>query len=115
MSNDKTQEPTLHEKQRAALKLIKMMETDVLTALTTGAPLVIEGKGPLGALLSVLQVAEKATTEKLIPIFGAEGGDYNTAEKRLISDLASRECETGEEKCSCLPCRARHLIDSERS
>lgn len=43
-----------------------------------------------------------------------KGGDYNTAEKRLISDLASRQCEGLEgNKCGCLPCRARHLINSE--
>jgi hypothetical protein len=72
MAEEKT-EKTNYEKQRAALKLIKMMQTDVATAMATGAPLVIEGEGPLGALLSVLQVAEKATTEKLTPILGADG------------------------------------------
>ena len=62
-----------HGKQRAALKLIKMMQTDVSAALASGAPLVIEGEGPLSALLSVLQVAEKATLEKLVPVLGADG------------------------------------------
>jgi len=61
------------EKQKRALKLIHMMKTDVQAALTAGAPLVIQGEGPLGALLTVLGVAEKATVEKLTPILGADG------------------------------------------
>lgn len=84
MADEKT-EKTNFEKQREALKLIKMMETDVATAMATGAPLVIEGEGPLGALMSVLQVAEKATTEKLTPILGADGKTAGGGGKVVLS------------------------------
>jgi hypothetical protein len=82
---DEVSEPTLQEKQRAALKLIKMMQTDVMTAMATGVPLVLEGEGPLGALLSVLQVAEKATAEKMVPILGADGKPAGGGGKVVLS------------------------------
>lgn len=43
-----------------------------------------------------------------------KGGDHNSAARRLISDLASRECESNARVCNCLPCRARWVIDNER-
>lgn len=82
---DEVSEPSLYDKQKAALKLIKMMETDVMTALATGAPLVIQGEGPLKALMSVLQVAEKATIEKLPTLLGADGQPAGGGGKVVLS------------------------------
>jgi hypothetical protein len=46
---------------------------------------VLEGEGPLGALLSVLQVAEKATAEKMVPILGADGKPAGGGGKVVLS------------------------------
>jgi len=69
---DEVSEPTF-EKQKDALKLIRMMKVDVQTAMTTGVPLVINTMGAMKALMTVIEVAEKATVEKLTPILGADG------------------------------------------
>lgn len=65
-------EPT-YEQQREALKLIRMMKVDVQTAMTTGVPIVINTPGAMTALMTVIEVAERATVVKLTPILGADG------------------------------------------
>jgi hypothetical protein len=65
-------EPT-YEQQREALTLILMMKVDVQTAMTTGVPIVIDTPGAMTALMTVIEVAEKATVAKLTPILGADG------------------------------------------
>jgi hypothetical protein len=57
--------PTEEDVDKQQFTLIQMMKNDILTALRSGQQLVIEGEGPLGALLTVVQVAEKATAERL--------------------------------------------------
>lgn len=69
---DEVSTPTT-EQRMAALKLIRLMKGDVVTAMQQGVPIVIEGEGPLKALLSVIQVAEHATLKEMAPILGADG------------------------------------------
>jgi hypothetical protein len=49
---------------RSGLKLIKMMKGDIITSMKTGQQLIIQGDA-LGALLTVVQIAEEATLLKL--------------------------------------------------
>lgn len=58
-------------KLKAGLKLIRQMKTDIMMAMTGGTQLVVEGEGPLGALMTVVEVAEQATAKELIPLIGA--------------------------------------------
>lgn len=69
---DEVSQPT-SEQRMAALKLIRLMKGDVVTAMQTGAPLVIEGEGPLKAIMTVIEVAEHATLKEMAPILGANG------------------------------------------
>jgi len=59
------------DKLKAGLKLIKQMKTDIMMAMAGGAPLVVEGEGPLKALMTVVEVAEQATAKELIPFIGS--------------------------------------------
>jgi len=77
MVNDKTlqdeiTEPTTSQSMKS-LKLIRLMKGDVATALQDEVPLVVEGEGPLTALMTVIQVAEHATLKAMAPILGADG------------------------------------------
>jgi len=60
-------------KPKEALKLIRLMKGDIVTALQQNVPLVIEGEGPLGALLTVIEVAEHATLKQMAPIVDPSG------------------------------------------
>lgn len=78
MVNDKTLEDDLgqttdRERRMRSLKLIHMMKGDVVTALQQDVPLVIEGQGPLTALMAVIEVAEHATLKEMAQILGADG------------------------------------------
>lgn len=80
MVNDKTLQDELtppeitdQERRMRALKLIRLMKGDIVTAMQGGIPLVIEGEGPLKALMTVIEVAEHATLKEMAPILGADG------------------------------------------
>ena len=62
-----------NKKLREGLKLIRLMKGDIHTCLRDGIPLVVEGEGPLKALLNVVEVAEHATLKGVVPILGADG------------------------------------------
>lgn len=68
-----TNETTDQERRMRALKLIRLMKGDIVTCMQTGAPLVVEGEGPLKALMTVVEVAEHATLKEMAPILGADG------------------------------------------
>lgn len=56
---------------KRGMKLIKQMKTDIVAAMTSGVPLVLQGPEPLKALLAVIDVAELATLKELIPFVGS--------------------------------------------
>ena len=62
-----------NQKLKEGMKLIRLMKGDIITALRDKVPLVIEGEGPLKALLTVVEVAENATAKALAPILGPDG------------------------------------------
>lgn len=62
-----------NKKLKDGMKLIRLMKGDIFTALRDNVPLVIEGEGPLKALLTVVEVAENATAKALAPILGPDG------------------------------------------
>ena len=66
-------EPTDQERRMRALKLIRLMKGDVVTAMQTEQPLVVEGNGPLTALMTVIEVAEHATLKEMAPVLGSDG------------------------------------------
>lgn len=66
-------ESSAYEKHRRMLKLIRLMKGDVVTCLQDHLPMLVEGEGPLKALMTVIEVAEKVTIERLTPILGADG------------------------------------------
>jgi len=78
MVNDKTLQDDLgetsdQERRMRALKLIRLMKGDIVTCMQTGVPLVVEGDGPLRALMTVVEVAEHATLKEMAPILGSDG------------------------------------------
>lgn len=73
-ANTMTKEaPSEYEQHRNALRLIRLMKGDVTTCALENVPLIVEGEGPLQALMTVIEVAERATVEKLTPILDASG------------------------------------------
>ena len=58
------------DKLKGGLRLIRQMKTDIMLALAGGTQLVVEGEGPLNALMTVVEVAEQATAKELIPLVG---------------------------------------------
>ena len=61
------------KKPKDVLKLIRLMKGDIVTAQQQNIPLVIEGEGPLNALLTVVRVAEHATLKQMAPIVDPSG------------------------------------------
>jgi hypothetical protein len=57
---------------KGGMKLIMLMKADIMQAMDTEQPLVIEGEA-LGALLTVVEVAEHATAKQIAPILGTDG------------------------------------------
>ena len=66
------------DRRKRALKLIRLMKGDIITCMKTGAPLIVEGNGPLMALMTVIEVAEQATLKEMTPILGADGKIWKT-------------------------------------
>ena len=73
MANNKPEEVTDQERRMRALKLIRLMKGDVVTSMQEDVPLVIEGEGPLRALMTVIEVAEHATLKEMAPILDSGG------------------------------------------
>lgn len=67
MVTDNTETKLQEAKLRAGLKIIKLMQIDLMTAITGRTQLVIEGDA-LDALLKVVEVAEKATVDKMVEL-----------------------------------------------
>jgi len=70
---DEVSEPSDQERRMRALKLIRLMKGDIVTCMQTGTQLIVEGEGPLKALMTVIEVAEAATLKEMAPVLGADG------------------------------------------